>query len=293
MRLVKNVSIVLLISLNFITGCLSNPFGNEDIDSGKRKIAGQVRLSGGFDPDGVYVWLEGMNIGTRTDSSGNFTLTLPTPASQNSSGGVSGIFNVFFYMANYNLVTKPVAVRDGSFIYSNGELNSKGEFQSDIFLTRALDIDVALVPDTADITNGLLVRTIVTLQAIQREIRVFFPLKVGDYLAPVLFRNKDTGELFVLSSVIAGLEGGPGVDSDHLTIDVRPRVREFVTSIEPKEISLGRYEVIPYLFVENDAVPDELIESIIANMDEIDADYLKFPIKRTGGDLVVIAQGGR
>jgi len=288
MSFVRNVYPVLLISLSIFTGCLSNPFGEDDIDSGNRKIGGRVQLSDGLDPEGVYVWLEGINIGTHTDAEGDFALTLPTPASQNSAGGLTGIFDVYFYVANYNLVVKPVAVQNGTFIYSNGELNSEGDFQRDIFMSRSLQIKVTLVPDTIDITNGSLLRTVVELQAVQGQVRVFWPLTVGDYLAPLLFRNKDTEELFVLNNTIAGLEGGPGVDSERMTIDSRPRAREFIASIDPGELTAGDYEVIPYLFIENDAVPDELLESIVDNMNEIDADYLDFPIKIEGGELVIV-----
>lgn len=283
MNLVSKVvraGIVLGFGLYLFSGCTSNPFGDDDITGGNRTISGKVTLSEGFSPEGVYVWLEGLDIGTTTNADGNFEIVLPPSSVQ----GVTGVFNVYFYVANFNPAIKPVAVRNGEFLYSNGELNSKGEFQSTIFLTQSLRIDIDVEPDTLNLeSSGSLASARITLAAVSAEVSVFWPLTVGDHLAPLLFRNKDTGELFVLDSVVGGFE-----NNDTLTILQSPRTRLLVASVEPAELSAGHYEVMPYLFVENDDVPEKLLESIVDEIGEIDEDYLNVPFKRTGGELLVI-----
>ena len=49
----------------------------------------------------------------------------------------------------------------------------------------------------------------------------------------------------------------------------------------------GKYEVIPYLFISHETIPEGLIESIGSNVKKLHPDYLKIPFKRVGGEFEV------
>ncbi|MFQ5823218.1 MAG: hypothetical protein ACE5JB_04105 [bacterium] len=273
----------IVIGLSVLSGCTSNPFGDDEISGGDRRISGVVQVSQELNPlEGVYVWLESFNIGTKTDEQGNFRIELPPPSSQ-STGGVSGVFNLYFYIANFNLVIKPVAVKDGLFVYSQGGLNQDGEFHSPIFLTQALRIFTEMIPDTVERDSGRIIRADVRLQAIEDTVTVFFPTMVGQYFAPLIFEKIGTDTVFVIHGfVFGGFEFG-----DLLVVDEDSRTRTFVKRLEPGELPVGRYEVIPYLFLRHDSVPEELISSIGEDVMEIGSNYLEIPFIREGGQFVV------
>ena len=146
----KEILIIFLLLSTFIFfACTGNPFSDDEISPGNRQISGKVEVSGNQNPEGVYVWLEGFNIGTRTDEQGCFQLTLPMPASQGGSAeGVAGAFNLYYYVANFNLESTRVLTRNGSFVYSQGDINSKGELNNPKFLFQNLQIRTRVTPSS-------------------------------------------------------------------------------------------------------------------------------------------------
>ena len=74
MRLEKKFYIILLstILLIFHLNCTNNPFGNDEISDKGRKITGTVKLTDNSSPQGIYVWLEAIEVGTYTDADGFF-----------------------------------------------------------------------------------------------------------------------------------------------------------------------------------------------------------------------------
>ncbi|TDI84607.1 MAG: hypothetical protein E2O79_03135 [Caldithrix sp.] len=280
----QSIAATLLFFL-ILSSCTSNPFGDDDISGGNRKISGKVQLSNNLNPEGVFVWLEGLNIGTKTDAQGTFQLILPPPSSQ-SSGGISGVFNIYFYMDNFDIVTKPVAVGGGLFVYSQGELNNSGEFFNAIFLFQSLSIETVMMPNIVAGDTGSVISAWVTLQAMKDTVTVFYPRTVTtaerDFLAPLLFRNVITNEVFIIEFVLAGLGF-----SDFIDVTVAPITRQYVTGLSPGLLPVGKYEVIPYLFTAHDNLPNALLKTIGQNVEELGADYLKIPFIREGGQFEV------
>ncbi len=270
------VVVVLMSNLS----CISNPFGGGEISGGNRNISGRVQLSDNFDPEGVYVWLEGLDAGVRTDDDGNFQLTLPSPASQ-PNGGLSGIFDLFFYLENFNLVSKQVSVNRGEFVYSQSEMNRDGKFHTPIFLLQSLSIEILMTPNTIESDSGGRVAARVFLRATRDSVRVFFPFSAGNILAPLFFHNLDTDEIFIHECVLAGIEV-----SEHLTIKTERYERIFVDAIGRRDLPVGKYEVIPYLFLEDKQIPPALLRNLGYDAQSL-ATYLKIPFKRQGGQFQV------
>lgn len=274
-----------MICVTFLYGCAKNPFGGNEISLENRQIRGKVRLSNNMKPKGVYVWLEGFNIGTRTDEQGNFQITLPQPESQGNPRGVTGAFNIYYFVANFNLDSTRVFTQNGFFVYDQGEINSNGELNNPKFLFQNLSITTSITPssvssvDFESVGDGgaFIVRVDVTLQAIVDTVVVFFPALVNDTYGPLIFRDIDTDEIFILPSAISGL-----VESDLDTIDSVPITRTMAVKMTPADLPEGEYEVIPYLLLKSQGVPHLLIESLGENVEALGRSYLNMPFRREG-----------
>lgn len=278
--------LLLLISLLFVMACTENPLdGDNEISAGNREVRGSVRLSNDNTPEGVYVWLEGFSIGTKTDANGNFKFILPPRQVQANSEGVTGAFNIYYFLGNFDLEKTEVFTRDGSFVYSTGEINARGELIQSKLLFQNLRISTTVMPTSVHtsqitVTEGktdFIMRVDVALQAIKDSVVVFFPGLVNSTFGPLLFRNVDTDEVKILGSTIAGLVG-----SDLDTITVEEEVRTMVVPLFPDALSEGIYEVIPYLLVKKEDIPDELIRSLGPEVLELGVSYLNIPFKRKG-----------
>ncbi|RMD90286.1 MAG: hypothetical protein D6813_09350, partial [Calditrichaeota bacterium] len=182
-----NVFLILLVLL--FQSCTLAPFGSSSIDTPNRSISGNVQLLGDLNlqPDSVYVWLEGLNVATFTDKQGNFKLNIPPPEAQGPTGGVDGVFNLYFFLDNFQLTTTEVAIRNGEFIYGQRELNSNGELFHTKKLLQFLRIETQVKPEKVQFKNDVEeVFITFTLQAFDDTVSVKFPLQVGTVMSPVI-----------------------------------------------------------------------------------------------------------
>jgi len=280
-----NLSRILLIAcLGY--GCTENPIGDNEITFGNRQITGTVQLSNNGVADNVYVWLEGFDLGTRTDEQGKFQLVLPLPSAQGTASGVSGAFLLYYYVSNFQLATTQVFTQNGFFVYSTDEINADGELIQPKFLIQKLIIDTRVQPSSysnAEVaTTPSLLRIDVRLQAINDSVAVFFPGLVGSTFGPLIFRNVESNEVTVSSSAVSGL-----VTSPRDTITVEPTIRTMSIRLGSDNFSPGTYEVIPYVLVEDGGVPNGLFNSLGSRVLEFGPDYLLLPIVREGEERFV------
>jgi len=98
-------------------------------------VEGKVRLSDNSDPSNVFIWLEGLNISTYTDEAGEFILNIPPPQFQ-PGGGMSGDFRLFYYVGNYKCTSSSVVIRDGYIDCGVGDVDSEGNVNEIIILTK-------------------------------------------------------------------------------------------------------------------------------------------------------------
>lgn len=265
---------VLLCALGCIcfVGCTSNPVGDDTISAGKRQVTGKATLDTGDDQSGVYVWLEGFDIGTQTDPQGNFKLTLPPPSSQTSEGGVDGAFRLFYYVANYSLTSANVVVKNGEFVFSSGDINKDGEISGTKSLTKFLDIKTILSRNSIRVNSDSRIAARVTLTAISDSVTVLFPNSIGEFLGAIFLRNLDTQEVFII-------KGPPTeeVDKELITRTESSRSIEFSLIVNP--VPVGRYEVLPYLLVRHESIPAQLMETLGNHVENLTPGYLQIPFK--------------
>ncbi len=266
------------------SGCTLNPFGGDDVSSGKRSIKGEVVLSDQRDSrNNIYVWLEGFNIGDKTDDKGEFRITLPPSGSQGSTGGADGLFRLFFYVANYHLSNSELLVQDGEFVYAKGEINKDGELFPDKFLSKMLVIETEVIPAVINRNSNSIIQINVKLRALEDSVSVVFPNSIGGLLGAAFLRNIATEQVFIID--------GPPTDTRDVQIITRAESsRSLLFDLIINPLPVGRYEVIPYLLVEGKAIPAELILSLGTNVTGLNQGYLNIPFKRNAAILEVTNQ---
>ncbi len=262
--------------------CIANPFGGDDeISGGSRSVRGQVKLSNGAKSEGAFVWLDGFNLGTNVNSQNEFTITLPPPGSQSSGGGASGIYQLYFFLANYKLNSSSVVTRNGAFVYGQGEVNKNGELLSAKLLERFLRISTQVSPATvaANYTGAITVE--VTLEATIDTATVVFPNTLAGLLGAVLIRRVGGSEVYVAQAV-------PGADgSESQRLGRSPVKRGMTFNFINSPLPPGDYEVIPYILIRHQPVPSLLMASLGGNVEELGSSYLNLPMKREGGQFKV------
>lgn len=284
MKTAPHFSIVLLVGicLAWLWGCTKAPFGEDEISLGSRQIRGRVELSRSLNPQGVFVWLEGIGVGTRTDKNGQFTITLPSVEDQSAQGSVSGVFNLYFYLANFELITAPVVLRNGVFVYPQGEINKDGEFGMPKFLPELLHINIAVTPSVMaapSLADTVLVE--VKLSAVSDSVTVLFPKSIPGRFGALFFRNVASGEILVFPLF-------PGLVLDQTEI-IGKATFTTIAVFYPARMHLlpGRYEIIPYLLVKHAPVPPALLARLGDQVEALGPNYLMIPFRREGGSFAL------
>jgi hypothetical protein len=155
-------------------GCTKSPLENKVDNSPKMQIRGQVDLSDNLSPEGAYVWLEGTPLSTRTDNNGFFQITLP-PTGPSNATYANGVFNLYFFIANYRLNLTAVIVQNGEFAYSRGEVDKNGTLTSVRHLFKALHIQTVVDPEAILTNYDGPVGVQVALRATLDSVTVVFP----------------------------------------------------------------------------------------------------------------------
>jgi len=286
-KLTTLILFLISVSLIFLV-CTSNPIFEDRNSSSKQTIKGKIQLSDGASPDSVFVWLEGFNLSTYTDGGGHFTIQLPPPQSQ-SGGGLTGDYRIFYYVGNYRIATSSAVIRNGSFEYGAGDIDTDGNVSGTKILQKLADIHTMIqpseIPEYDSSRVGITLSVTVTVVPTMNSVEVKMPIGPGGLLTAMIFKGINSP----ISDAV--LYGNPQLsESIHVTA-----TRNWQTGIKVRNINLtpyytleaGEYEVIPYLRIVQDDLPDGLIESIGENADTFNHDYLKIPIRLNPGRLTV------
>lgn len=261
------------------SSCTLNPFGEDDISSGRRKITGSVTLNDGNIPSNVFVTTEGINVSAYTDSDGDFELILPAKSSQGTTS-MSGVIKLFYYLANYRLKYSEIVVQDGEFVYARGDLNSDGKVIP-VRMTRFLRIETEVNPSTVNASYTGEINVTVKMVASVDQVQVTVPYALPDQWGAVLLRKKGTETVYPFSML-------PNQYSAHV-VDVGRSQKQLSMNFNlmATQLPVGEYEVIPYCFVEYENIPEDITERLPSNTNSLSALYLKLPMKREGGDFTV------
>lgn len=255
-------------------------------------MSGKIQLTERRDLDDVVVWLEEFNISTRTDENGEFSLVLPPPSSQSATGGVNGLFTLYFYIANYYLRTAEVLVNDGEFAYGRADLSPDGSMFNARVLTEFLLIEMEITPNMTALDCGPggpdvppcdELRVKLTLQATQGDsVPVVFPGSPSG-LGGVLLRNVDTDEVYTIEAI-------PGSQSQHMVgVEEEEVIRVMTFDLIENPVPRGTYEVIPHILIRFESIPEDLIVTLGETaVEQLGAAYLKIPFRRAKKAILVV-----
>lgn len=269
-------------------GCNRSPFSDAGIQPEAVEITGQVEVQE-YTNENVYVWLEGFEIDTRTNTKGEFRITIPKEMRSASYSAMSGIYRLYFYIANYRLVTQDIIVQNGKFVYGRGALDSNGQLNRTVNLFKILDINTIVAPTAALAGYRGPIDVQVTLRATLDSVSVVYPKSIGGLLGGILLRENTTEEVFVDIPDI----GAATFDLDIITTD--PRSRRMIFQMDGANfrdlfLPAGKYTVIPYFLILHENLPDELLRTMGQNVEQLGAEFLKIPYRRDGGNFQVVGE---
>lgn len=277
--------IIAVVSLLFLfISCSENPFANKDVIFTKRQLKGKIRLSDNGTPAGVYVWLESYKIGTFTTKEGIFKLVLPPAASQGSSSGIDGTFNLYYFIANYQLLSSQVVIHNGNVASFMGDENNDGDLEKPIVLGKILKIEISISPKTISLANPMPFTVKVSLQSLASSVQIYYPGIVAGKFLPLMFRNLETNSVFVLESTVMGILGDEILMLENNSFD-----RKMVTNLgRGNTLTQGVYSVIPYLLINPNSVPKELLATLdVQNPPAPGENFLKIPIIVEGDNIII------
>ncbi len=248
-----------------IWSCTNNPI-KSDNNISKNTITGNVELSDGLSPENVYAWFKVFDINTRVDEEGHFELTLP-PAGSQAAGGLSGIYTLFFYMANYKLDSVRIAITNGNLQASSTGVKSSGELVEKVRLAEILSIKATSSPNFFTDTEEDTIRFTFTVQAKAGAVEVSSDFsnpgfQGGPQFLAGFVRKVSSQENFCIGTYID--------TNTYRTSDFK--IESIAIELLPLEIinkpcmySPGQYEVIPSLVIHQD-LPQGLLESLNRNI---------------------------
>lgn len=225
--------------------------------------------------------MQGSEISTYTDGSGSFEITLPTSLARDSQFE-EGVFTLYSYLANYGIGTATVLVKNGEFVYSRGDVDSNGELLNKQSLVKLLNINTEVQPNLVEENYNGTVSVSVSVRALFDSVTIAIPKLLSNSSDALIFSNINTGQTFVPkpnhnSTIFSPLKVGP-----------EEEVLQYDFFFTPGFLPEGAYQVVPFLLVEQEDMPQGLLESLGLNMDDIGPDFLNIPYRRDGGQFEIL-----
>jgi len=277
----------------FLFFCTSNPLENDEVSTSGKIIKGKISLSDNTSPENVYVWLDAFNIGTFTDADGEFVLTISKSSAQ-SDDGVSGHFYLYFYVANYSVDSASVALRKGVVQTGQGDINEDGEVNKPIELKKLLNVSITSKPSSYPYFTEILsvihemcdlytgyeepLTVLVELSAHRNPIYIKCPDTSTGPVSIIFLKNIDTESQFTKMLV----DSATVLNSPLVFHEITKISKDWIAGfkLEPDMLPKGKYQIIPYFFVQQDAIPDQLLNSLYSEQNIPGLDFINIPMKR-------------
>lgn len=282
----KPLLFILAAALAVGCACTENPFSDDDkITPVNRMLSGQVRLNDGSSPAGTFIWLEALNLTTRCEPNGTFKLVLPSASAQ-PGGGLTGEYALYFYMANYRLVSRKIFLRAGMIQPGIGGIDSKGKIIAEILLTKLVTIATRIVPAFITRAADTLVVVHLDLQGLESSVSCGLPT--------IVLKQQVLLNGFLLQSQTSPESVYPVVPyPDHarplnfLPAPLDPLSYRCDCILPAGMLAAGRYTVIPYIIIRQSGLPEPLLTALGPSPESFDARYLAMPFIRSCATLVV------
>jgi hypothetical protein len=269
--------IILAPSVLMFPACTYNPFYSEDAAKDYQLVRGKVQLQDGDSPDNVYVWLEQLNLSTRTNSQGEFSLGIPRT---DALSGYNNDLRLYYYIGNYEIQYSNVLVVDGSFEYGKYDINSDGRIRDTIYLRKLIDIRTISIPQNINENYSGSMNIEVVVTNLDTNLQVTNQMTRDRTLSGIIFREVNSPYEDATRFVLSG-----AVYFGHRLFD--PVTWQTSFNYPFKLLPPGTYEVYPFIFLRQPEIPADLLESFGANANRFTDAYLKIPYKHRFGRLTI------
>ncbi len=284
--------LIVLFACSFLMGCTKNPFDSDRLTDSRNTISGMIKLADGAVPDSVYVWLDGLAVGGWTDRAGRFELRLP-PASSRPEASLTGVFKLYFYLANYGLDSAEVVLRQGRVEFGHGAIASDGQLKETAYLKRILNVRTTIIPqvfpellsDTAATIEGQTLRIELAVQAVTDPVTIEYPDRSRGPVAILFIKRSDPD---ASSLEILDIDG-TAQQAELIAETIYPNQKLFITYyyLRVGHLASGSYKIVPYFYIRQMGVPLALLRSLGVHVFRPEPDFLNIPMKRDGGDFRV------
>ena len=278
------------------SGCTSNPFW-EDNRTKKIKIQGYVNKESIVSDVAVFVFIEDLNVSTYTDTLGSFSLELPNLEMEN--GIFSGAVKVHYYIHNYKAVYSTLYITNGRLTREQIDFDENGILVEPITLDKLASFELS-IDNIWKRSNGDTLKFSLAITSKHH------PFSYYSYVNIRLDPRRFVSSGILLKSMQSGSVYYDKNDTDLLQkIDILPNetnILEFEVepngffpfiidnyiSLEQQLVQSGLHEILPYIYIIQEDVPDELFNHIgIQNVSIIGASFLKMPIDLVRGSLLI------
>lgn len=283
---------VFLLLCCFLMNCTKNPFDNDRLADSRNTIRGEIKLADGVVPDSIYVWLAGLDVGGWTDRTGRFEIRLPA-ASSRPEASLTGIFTLYFYLANYGLDSAEVVLRQGRVEFGHGDITADGQLKEKAYLKRIASIRTTVIPplfpefpsDTATVIEGQTLRIELAVQAVAAPLTIEYPNRPRGPVAILFIRRNDPD---ASSLEILDIDGTAS-QAELIAETIYSNQKLFITYyyLRVGHLAPGNYQIIPYFYIRQAGLPLALLQHLGANVFRPEPDFLKIPMKRDGGNFRV------
>jgi hypothetical protein len=261
---IKNKTIIFLL-ISFFS-CTSNPFW-EDSPTIEMKITGEVLTENNQTNVPVSVWLETFDLYTTTDSVGYFSFSITN--SQTPNGSMNGPVNLYFFIHNYELDSVTAYFTNGMFSKEQTNFSEDGELLNPVEMKKILSGDVILHFNKNSIQTRDTLRVSFNLEthsAVSIDTYKYILQEDGsDFHSGLFFRSLTDNETVTIYRFNGIDQSGNSVEDKlrNLTyVENESITWTYYLLSDSLNLSSGDYEVLPYLLVRQDQIPNGLIEAL-------------------------------
>jgi hypothetical protein len=279
--------LISLFTLFIFFSCTENPFGG-DKKIADKTISGYVKLEQveyypkGFH-GGVFVWSKDLGLQAKTNIDGSFEFVLPAANDPSSGAIVDGDYDIHFFLGNYKISKVTITFARGQVVKDDKVINSGGELRKNVLMARELGVHSTVSPEIISSNFDNPINVMVTITPDRTDL--FCDMKKIENRSGVTF----TGLLIkdIVTNQLIYTVDNDSASTMREYIDRPTQKIEIGFDYMGLNLPKGTYEIIPYMVLERNDIPNHLLQALGPDIYSFSEEYLNYPFYRTGGKFVI------
>ena len=279
--------LISLFTLFIFFSCTENPFGG-DKKIADKTISGYVKLEQveyypkGFH-GGVFVWSKDLGLQAKTNIDGSFEFVLPAANDPSSGAIVDGDYDIHFFLGNYKISKVTITFARGQVVKDDKVINSGGELRKEVLMARELGVHSTVSPERISSNFDNPINVMVTITPDRTDL--FCDMKKIENRSGVTF----TGLLIkdIVTNQLIYTVDNDSASTMREYIDRPTQKIEIGFDYMGLNLPKGTYEIIPYMVLERNDIPNHLLQALGPDIYRFSEEYLNYPFYRTGGKFVI------